>query len=200
MPSLKARIVFLAALVVAFGAPTASAGLVTLTFGGDFSGVGDFNGVNTATTFTASLTFESTTPDSFPGDPTFGDYAAVTSFTLDVGSFSFSSVSVSSSTIVVVDGVPDDYEATVSGANAFGDTLDVVLLLSDNEGTAFSSDVLPVVLPFSEFEVKQFTAAIFQAGEFNSDLQGTLTSVTPEPTTLTLLAFGGIFLRFRRRR
>jgi len=200
MPKLNMRAVSLAALLIAFCASTAPASLMTITFGGDFSAGGDFNGLNAGTTFSASLTIDTATPDAAPGDPTFGDYAAVTAFSLDVGSFSFTSTTIAFSAIAVTDSIPDAYEATVSGQNALGDGVDVVLLLMDNEGTAFPSDALPTFFPLADFEQKQFSADIAPSGEVPSSMLGTLNAITPEPAALTLWLFGALALSRRRRR
>ncbi|MFQ5425006.1 MAG: hypothetical protein ACE5F9_13645 [Phycisphaerae bacterium] len=188
MASLRLAGLSLFGVVLAFQPTAVSGGLITFPFSGDFSAPTDFNGLNAATTFSGAYTFESLTPDGLPGDPTFGDYAAVTSFSLNIGAFTFSSASISFGGITVIDSVPDDYEVTLSGANVVGDIVDASLLFSDIDGTVFSSDALPLTPPnLTLFESAVFAATITPSGEFSRSVQGTITSVLPEPATLSLL-------------
>ena len=199
MPSLRLAGLSLFAVVLAFQPTAVSGGLITFPFSGDFSGPTDFNSLNAATTFSGTYTFESLTPDGVPGDPTFGDYAAVTSFSLTIGAFTFSSSGISFGGITVIDSVPDDYEVALSVVNVAGDVVDASLLLSDIDGTVFSSDALPLTPPnLPLFESAVFAATITPSGEFSSSVQGTITSILPEPATLSLFALVPLAILRRR--
>lgn len=191
----------LAGLVVAVGGAAAMAVPITFQMQGTITSVDDIQnltGVVVGDTWTLDWTFDSGAPDTEPA-PDFGVYAIDTMF-LDIGGNSFNPVSPGGPPIAVGNGAAQDsyrLEGFPSFAGAGEDAPIFRVELFDDQATVFSDDSLPLAPPdLSEFETRLFRLDdLFP----NVTLIGTITSFTPEPATLSLLALGGLLLTRRRR-
>jgi hypothetical protein len=73
------------------------------------------------------------------------------------------------------------------------------VVLQDYDASVFSGTSLPLSpVPLHEFESRTFEIIDHLSGSF--EVEGTVTYWTPEPTTLSLLALGGLALLRRRSR
>ena len=208
-----------------------SASPITFAFTGNVISVdaplsGTFN---TSQTLSGFYTFESTTPDTVPLDPTLGSYTgALTALSFTVGSYTGTGPALPGGTIVVENNrvmpfqpIPrDSYTAggEVVGPDVGGlSPLFVFVGLADPTGTALNSDSLPTSPPtLSAFTQGLGFALIFGLPAFpenEEQVRGTLTSLTlvteppegtpiPEPSTWLLLSSGlaGIALWRQRHR
>ena len=179
---------------------------VTWSFKGEITSVTDFDNVlggavSIGTSFFGSLTFESNTPDSNP-DPAFSSFEnALIDFSGMIGAISFGGPIIGVDSIYIANGVPSvsaDTLSVFSTADLAGQTLSAILNLTDLDGTALSSDALPVVPP----DLSQFDSVTlrFMRQLQDLDLKGDITLLTPDPGTLCLLGIGAASLLRRRRR
>jgi hypothetical protein len=198
---------------------------ITFTFTGTVASVapalaGTFN---TTQTLSGSYTFESSSPDLDPADPTRGVYQSplvpnALSFTIGSYAGGRTGPAMLGDQIRVFDNVSSQadvynpaWRPALSGPNVGGLSPDTfVLQLPDLSQTAFSSDALPLTPPnLAAFGNGAFWGLFFQ----NQDgtqfglVEGRLTSLelapVPEPATVLLLgsSFAGVGLvRWRQRR
>lgn len=198
-------------LAVLLGAPVAAMA-ATVTFG--FTGVVTAVNAPLAAEFSVgepvvgNYTFESTTADLDPGDPTLGDYDnAITAFTATFGG-DYTVTRGFDNDIFVSNGptindvyciyLNDPMAPTAAGL----DIIALIIQLIDTDSTVFASDSLPLTPPdLSEFEAS-LTATIFYDEPGNQWIDFQLTSLTliPEPGTITLLLCGLASLALLRRR
>ena len=201
------------ALAVSFGlaAPSHAApitfayeGTVNFTFGGPAFDA--FLGQ----TLRIEYTFESTTADSTAATNR-GDYAAITSMTATVGTYS---ATAAAGPIVVFDNLNGNDEYGVLGISAVGPPIGGMPLnflqiqLQDPTQTAFANDALPTVQPDpANFGGNNFLAINFFGGRKNSGNIGTdlvtispVTAPVPEPGTLAMFGLGLAGLGYMRRR
>ena len=197
------------ALLSASAADRAEAGLVTWEFTGEVTEVYDSQGavegiVDVDSPFSASLTFDAGTEDSYAEDPSYAQYlGAVVDFAGVVGDLAFMGPVVSSTTIIGDHTEPgrDTYELLVRGLATplFGETLNVHLLLTDETAEMFANDSLPVSPPTfngtSTFSLHSASESVY--------VRGNIRSVVPEPAVVTFLVAAIILMlvhRSRRRR
>ena len=207
---LNKRFMAAAVLTVAvFAAAPASAGLIPFEFAGVIDTVSDPDNaldgaVQVGDPFSGSYTFDSDTPDSYPGDPGFGQYQSH-SFAINIAGGG-----------LAVDAGPDDSQILVSNetygdqysSGAFGfessgvGVNELEIRLADNTATAFDSDALPVTPPeLSAFSWRtMFFNGVVLASDLEFNLYGTVTSLVPEPTVLLLLVAGMPFIPRRAQR
>jgi hypothetical protein len=154
-----------------------------------------------------SYTFESTTADSNPGDPTLGIYDnAISLFTATFGG-DYTVTQGFDSGISIADGLPDNdvYQVfledpvapTVAGLNLGA----LFIGLADTDSVVFASDALPLTPPnLFAFDVE--SSGMLYLDSPNRAMQFQLTSLTlvPEPTSLTLTAFALLSMGYRRRK
>lgn len=218
------RLGVLGVLMALLACPQAYGELVTVTFDGLLSHVeasltGRFAIGNA---MHVSLTYESTTPDQWPGDPKSGWYPAITAIDVSVAGYTASG---SNGDFVVNndrgDAPPIDdaiFAHVLSPAAAGSGTLvgDNVagmplwwfyLQLDDRTHTALSSDVLPTSFDTSLFDLNQL-ALVWRNGAYNDGIvaeEFTSTSSfhpVPLPGALLLGSLGvatvGLIGRWRR--
>lgn len=145
-----------------------------------------------------SYTFESTTPDSDPGDPTLGIYDnAITAFSATFGG-DYTVTQGLDNDISVANGPPgnDVYQVFLTNPTAptvAGLSLGALFLgIGDFESNVFNSDALPLTPPdLAEFDF-DISGAIFLDSPINQGMNFQLTSLTlvPEPSTLAFVALG----------
>lgn len=198
--------IFATGWVVAATAAPARGTPVTWSFKGEITSVTDFanvlgGAVSVGTTFFGSLTFESSTPDSNP-DPSFSSFqSALIDFSGSVGGIPFGGPILGVDSINIANGLPtvsSDTFNLFSSVDIAGQTLNVILNLTDSNGLAISTDALPVDPP----DLSQFDSVTlrFMQQLLDLDLKGDITLLTPDPGTLCLLGIGAAaFLRKRRR-
>jgi hypothetical protein len=192
---------------------TAKASLVTFTYEGPVDSIGgpgyQVPSFNIGDPFQVTFTFESTTPNS-GGDPTVGNYYALSSFSFSIGSYSGYLSSPLPSINVGNDytgqGAPQDYYnifgnpqgPTISGWRP----VQFVFQLADPTATAFNSIALPLTPPDpADFVDPGFTYIGLTFEDSNGDFSEILTenlSPIPEPSIATLFCIGcGLFLLLR---
>jgi hypothetical protein len=201
------------AVLAAADAKPASAGTVTGTYVGTVTGVGPPVDSRIAVNDPFSITFsyDDATPDSQPGDPTFGEYYSTTmTASGTIGSFAFSAGGGSNDSIGIVTG-PGTYHFGLNLQEPIaGDSIGGFSLGNINVDLTSTSQLLPTdALPSS-----YLAASLFHDGTFTLDfiqdvffsqVTGPLTvAATPIPAALPLFmsALGGIGLvcwRTRRR-
>lgn len=195
----------LVAVATVMQAAPASGGLVTWEFTGEITSVKDTSGllggaVVVGTPFSGSFTFESTTFDSNAALDV-GWYAnANTDISGFLGGLGFSGPGLGTNAVSVTNGAagsgPDRLDSFGS-VDLIADGLTFWLSLIDSSGTAFVNDDLPVAPP----DLNSFDSATIrflrQTGDI--DLLGEITSLTPDPSTLSLLVFGSLAALRRRR-
>jgi len=196
---------FAGALVAGGMAQTVEAAPITFHFEGPITSVspalaGTFN---TTQTMSGSYTFDSTTPDAVPANPTVGEYVgALTTLTFTINGYT-GGLGGGLNDIAVLDnfsGQRDEYDARAnspSGASVGGLAPFLFgLFLVDFTQSALSNDLLPTTPPdLSKFATKAFILE-FETPPGTSlpgpTVKGTITSLTPvpEPSTMLLLGSG----------
>lgn len=183
----------------------AHAGPVTFYYSGEITRVHDPNGlldgqVMVGEAFAGEFTLEADTPDSFP-EPRRGEYLNSILATSGVaGGIAFSELAGGSSTIVIDNGhggTSDSYGYIVE-VDLLGLRLDQELFILDKTGTALSSASIPTIPP----DLELFSLIVFAIGDttetYNLSIEGTLSAIVPEPTTLIVLLFSACIAIGRR--
>ncbi|MGB2985015.1 MAG: PEP-CTERM sorting domain-containing protein [Phycisphaerae bacterium] len=185
---------------------TARASPVTFEFAGEITSVlddEDFLGgaVTVGSPFSGSFTFESTTPDSYPGSPWSAAYPdAITAISGQIGGIPFLGPVHFENIIGVLNDAPasgtDHYEVH-GGVGFVSETLMFSLVLFDDTGRGLSNDLLPLSPP----DIRLFDFARFAVSDetIPLGLGGDITSLTPDPGTLALLGLGALIVTRRRR-
>lgn len=221
MPRMKKSSKFMLgiALITSGAAISAPALAANITF--NFYGVVDSSesgNFPTGSSISGSYTFDSTTLDSIPTDPTVGAYSSsgiLSSATFTIGS----NIYESSDSSVFIGVTTNDYlnypfgstygiSSPVFTGDPFGQESGFSLQLYNSTQNVFSSDALPLTPP----NVDLFANRIFQ---FNYNylsggdtVLGTINSievaVVPEPSpvlgTLAFAAFGAAFCLFKKQK
>ena len=184
---------------------------VTWEFAGEITSVRDDDdrlagAVTVGSPFSGSFTFESTTPDSSPDNPGLGEYAnAVLSVSGEVAGMPFLGSGDLFSAISIFDGpfgfTFDSYNIDILDIDTdfLGETSDFSFTVRDSTGTALSTDSLLRSPPdLASFDLRNFTLTTQSEAV---GLAGEITFLTPEPTTLVLLALAALagIRRVRRR-
>jgi len=197
---------------LSFCAPPAQATLITIEIEAVVDSVDDEFGyleakVSPGDIITGSYTYESRTPDTNPSMHV-GDYrhhSAPCGISLTLGGFEFKSDPANLDfTVEIINdstsgGLHDAY-GVLSGSNlalSNGTIVDhISWWLGDSSATALSSTELPTTAPvLSVWQSRNWLRLDGERGLYIVD--GHVTSAIPEPRTLLLLTFGGLFLRKR---
>jgi len=171
-----------------------------------------FNRINIGNTVKGYYTFESTTPDTNAED-TIGDYwhyEGDYGFSLSVGGFNFRSDPYDNRFLVEIinNRVGKDNYLLRSYKNlplyAGVPVGHICWQLDDFSGTALDNDSLPLTAPVLEDWSDSWYGLTMVYGEcgmpsYYITCNVTSAQVIPEPATTLLLAFGGVFLRRRKR-
>lgn len=194
--------------LAAWGIPSiARADLITFAFEGevDPGSIDDADGLlPPSPTFSGTMTFDSSTPDLIPGDTSKGVYSGtLVSLTFDFGGgLSSTTSSFDDDAISVTDNsFGDSYVASSEGTDAMGNYATFYLSLNDSTESMLSGIALPVTPPdVSAADDTEFYADI-DSGSSYVGVGGLVTSLTlvPEPTSIFLLALGGLVIVRRRR-
>ncbi len=188
--------------LIAGGAADAPAVAASITF--NFTGaVSDvhpslFPTFNTSQTLSGSYTFNSLTPDSNPSG-NIGRYnGTIQALTVNLGSYT-ATLGNSGSNFIEIRNQPssDAYEvrAPLTGpmVNGFS-PLRFRIELIDPSATAFTNDHLPTTPPsLSSFAASRFRI-IFEDGDGNARVRGSLLTLVPIPTAVLLFGAGLIAL------
>ncbi len=178
---------------------------VTWDFAGEVTNVFDENdllggAVTVGTPFSGSFTFESTTPDADPRDPTFGSYPdAVVSALGQVGGFEFSGPIEGENFISVLEDLlgADSY-GTMVGVELLGHPSVLRLILVDSSATMFSSDSLPPFPPDLGTLGTARYSVFSESDPFPFSVGGDIMFLVPDPGTFSLIAIGMLGIGRRR--
>lgn len=193
-----------ASLALAARPGTSGGEEVTWNFAGELTTVSDPNGhlggsVTVGSLVSGSYTFDLSTPDDLPGDPTRGKYTdAITAVSGQVESLSFLGPAGPTNVVHVSDGyLGGDFYRLSTDVDLQGIPLELEITLSDPLALVFSSDGLPVEPP--ALEDLDYARIGFNSQIDEIILSGDLTSLVPEPATLLPVALGGAWAGRRRR-
>ena len=176
-----------------------------------FAGALNSLGVFVGGTIAGSYTLESTTPDLYPSQDDNASYEfAVLDAAIAVGGYGLTFDPSRFNYVNIHDKIPggagsDLYLATVpmlDSPQVGAPPLDLVLMLADSEGDAFSTDAITLVPPdLSQYETNFFI--LLEGGTGSPYVIGTITSLVlvPEPSSVLLLGAGiAAVIGLRRRR
>lgn len=192
------------ALSITLSASTAAGDLITFTFAGHITrleGDVDFLGgsIPVGAPFSGIYTFESTTPDSLPSDPTRGRYVnTITSFVVHIGPHSLSPNGVDNDISVLddFDSYEDGYKLQERTTQILGRDVWVTMLLTDTSMTAFETDSLVTVPPdLTTFDENVFLLAI---SPVTFSIAGEIESIVPEPNSLVFSVLASFVWVIRR--
>jgi hypothetical protein len=185
-----------AALLLALSTPAAAA-TITVSFTATIDEVGSevASAFTLGDTINGSIQIDGATPDS-AADASIGFYSGA----IDDLSFSFGSYLASASVgqVNVANAAIDTFVATTSnatGASVGGLALvNATLNLVDSDGSALSTDAIPLSLLLSDFGTAR-ASIFFEGGTPSRRVGGNLSSLTlsvPEPGALALLGLIGL--------
>jgi hypothetical protein len=211
----SAAFVCLAALAY----PAASHAIpVDLSFAGTIRGIDTLGAIGTPTTFSGSLTYEtSTLPFLVSSDRSF--YATtITAFALEVGGHSFTSLGNDSFFVDNnIGGAADNIQISLGLAPSLGySNISFTFSLRDTTMTALSSTALPTAMALDDFDAGgcgsafgpcvRLTGQSVPGGVLELNMSGSLTEFAtatasvPEPATLLLVGLGVLLATHRHRR
>jgi len=200
-------------MALALGAAHAHGAIITWEFAGEVTAVNDSQGtlggrVQVGDPFSGTYTFDSTMPDDLPEDLRYGVYdsgasgvaAAVGGLTI-VTSGTNSGITIGDNYGYVTQ---KDKLSIVAGLFESDGVriLEFGITVLDETGSVFSSDVLPLAPPsLASFSSRFFSiqgAAVNPPGTGDFSFGGTISSLTPEPSSLALLALAASRMIGRR--
>jgi len=189
-----------------WGGGWASAAPLTFYFEGNIDFIHDYldldESVYIDAPFSGNYTFDPVgVSDYYPDNPRVGLYQFGASGRLSarIGNYDFVTNDLS---ILIWNNVisEDQYDAgTASFFEAAGmQWSGMTVVLADLTGSALDSDALPTGVPdLSDFP--SFTGLVLYLPGNDAGIVGTLTSLTPEPSSLAVLSLGAVILVARRR-
>jgi len=196
---------------LSFSALPAQATLITIEITAEVDSVED-NGnylegqINPGDIITGTYTYESSTADSSPLDPTQGNYwhyDPPAGISLSVGGFDFQTDPAGVEFCVAItnnDLSGQDFYLIYSQNNLAlsNGTLvgSIWWQLNDNTGSALSSDVLPTTAPFLDNWQSGNILSLYGA-MCDYIVDAHVTSAVPEPATIVLFAIGALLLTKR---
>jgi hypothetical protein len=199
--------------VLVFCAAESRAELITISLSATVNYVEDIGNklegkIIAGSTITGSYTYEPTTPDSSPSDPTQGNYwhyASPAGIFLTIGGFNFGTNPDNVNFLVSIGNnaseqdnylVRSYYNLPLSNGTLVG-TID--WQLDDHTATALSSDALPVTKPvLGQWQTNALSIYGVEAGDdFFIDADVTSVQLVPEPATFLLLTAGVLILKRR---
>ena len=199
--------------VLVFCAAESRAELITINLSATVNYVEDIGNklggkINVGSTITGSYTYESTTPDSSPSDPTQGNYwyySSPAGIFLTVGGFNFGTnpdyvnflVSIGNNASGQDNYLVRSYNNSPLSNGALVGNID--WQLDDHTATVFSSDVLPVTKPvLDQWQTNVLSIYGGGADDFFIDADVTSVEIVPEPATILFLTMGALILKRRR--
>lgn len=205
---MRPNLIFLFLTLLIFTSSGVLAGPVTWEFAGEITSVRDDGNilagqVTVGSPFSGVFTFESTTSNRFPTNPNSAIYRDV--FSNLIGSVSGIPINgpVGANSISIVDASstsPSDFFGISVPVDLSGSFINLQIFLTDSSGTILSSDNLLLDPP----SLERFDINVFMLRSTEEipllQLEGHLTSLTPEPSTLLLLVVGAIFIGKKRHR
>ncbi|MGA2916207.1 MAG: PEP-CTERM sorting domain-containing protein [Sedimentisphaerales bacterium] len=212
---LKIRISVLAAILLCCICLPVQADLITIGLTGKIIRADDpqnvFGGqIQWGDTVTGTYTYDTSTPDSEPLDPSAGvywHYNTPCGVSVTINNFIFQT---NPNNIRFKVGIGDNYPSFGDIYNFIsynnsplpnGTSIDtIVWQITDSTGTALSSDALPTTAPNLDDWNMDYGLSITGPRGWDYLLRADITSVMliPEPTTLLLLAFGIIVCKLRK--
>jgi hypothetical protein len=202
-------------LLAMFGTPEVRAAPVQFTFTGSVTDI-PVNETSLAVSpgdlIIGSYTFESTTPDG-AASATEGSYTAPPGppygLSVTVGGNLFSTNDFLNVGVANFGPLGDFYTVLACSPDVSCADLEMEIALQDLDGTAFSSDALPLTPPaLGLFEIRNFHVFALLGGS-ELQIEGTIETLTcpacvptviPEPSTVVLLASGLVLLGCSTRR
>jgi hypothetical protein len=195
------------------GPVSAEAAMITFAFGGQVTSVGDPNGIlgtsiQLGDTWSGTFTFDSQTPDKYPGDPTLGDYVTDgPGMILTVGQVTITPLASAISVLNLSWG--DRFYMGPAGVTEWSGLPPGISIvewgvgLRDPTATAFQCDALPLIPPPLELFTERFFYVSGGMGGgvvFRADASFTWFTLVPEPSSMLLGLFTITLLTTRRRR
>lgn len=186
-------------VTILFWIPSANAVLFEYEFEGDITYAFDNSGTidfSSTSTYFGTLSYETSGASDTTWDPTWGNYdGVIQEFNVTIGTSTFSLSSSGTNYIKVIDRSWDhlDFYADLLGPSAIGTQM-AGLELSDQSGTALSSDALPTSIDFSDFNsprrliLGNSDSDFFMNGSNLTKFQPV--SPVPEPSTIVLMGLG----------
>ena len=138
----------------------------------------------------------------FPEDPTYGRYTTPAPpssiMTTTLGNYTFLG---SSDGIIVQNDLKDFFGMGSYGFGSEGfEIYQMVVQMNDQDGTAFATDALPLIPPdLGDFGQPHFGLSGGLTGSPGFIINGSITSLTPEPTSIGMFALGALALVASRR-
>jgi len=210
---MKNRIrVMMLLFVLCFCAAQSQAELITINLSATVNYVEDIGNklegkINVGSTITGYYTYDSTTLDSSPSDPTQGNYwyySSPAGIFLTVGGFNFGTnpdnvnflVSIGNNASGQDNYLVRSYNNSPLSNGALVGNID--WQLDDHTATVFSSDVLPVTEPvLDQWQTNVLSIYGGGADDFFIDADVTSVQLVPEPATFLLLTAGVLILKRR---
>lgn len=183
--------------------------MITFGFEGAVTSVTDSSGyfqggIVIGSPFDGTYTFDSSSSDQLSGDTTQGLYSTPDfSLTVQTGPLTLNAIGDDCSVYVVDGTAPGDIygiSGTTFESNGYY-VSELILQLKDLSGQALANDHLLLNPPdLQQFDYRQFFLLVKPVGETQfSSIEGVITTITPEPASITLIAVGTLLLVRRRR-
>lgn len=183
----------------------AEGALITFGFAGQITSVSDPQGVlggavAVGQSYSGTYSFDSETPDLYPGLLENGRYACtLNGLSVLLGSLP---LVIPESFVSVGDHLRGDFYGVGTGKQLSGAwrVAEFGVTMHENTGSVFANDSLPLTVPdLNLFPTRSLWVQLGPTSGLEAIIQGTVTSWIPEPGTLLLAAAGTITATTRRR-